>query len=279
MAKTTLVETNVLTREQEADFNQHVAEIKKIDTLRSGLAGQLAYHLAYIDSKGYHTAQLDANGNHYKSIGKYAEDRWGIKKSTVSEAISTFKRFGNMETGEINSEYKLFSFTALTKIREYSDEDIRAARLIPEQMSVAKIVDKLHKWQGEKEERQEVVDKWNELAKTISDDDKRAMYKEIKKEFGTGEPVIADLPIAKCRVLGTILDRYSKEEPKADANEEPKADAKEEPKVDAKEDVKADSKEKAFVLDAADFAKVADLLARMTGTDMEGVTAIRVKSK
>lgn len=61
----------------------------------------------------------------YTSIGVYANDMFGIAKSTTSEAISTFARFKS-ETDEykLATEWESYGWKALTMLRKYSDEDI-----------------------------------------------------------------------------------------------------------------------------------------------------------
>lgn len=282
MAK--LVETNVLSVSAEKDFLHHVDEIKKIGVQYSGLAASLAFHLAYIESKKYHTTVKDASGNYYKSIGKFAEDNWGLKKATVSEAISTFNRFGDMATGEIKPEYKRYNFTALIKMRQYCDEDIKACVLVPEAMSVSRIVDKLAKFSSEKEEKKEIMSKWNGYISVMSEEDKKAMAKELKKEVGSPEPVITDLDIAEARLVSIILDKYSRpsdeqtNEKATDVHETDKPQETDKPKeIDKPQDNNASKLIKAFVLDKADFAKVADLLARMTGVDTSEAVQFTIK--
>lgn len=61
----------------------------------------------------------------YTSIGVYANDMFGIAKSTTSEAISTFTRFkSESDPCKLGEEWESYGWKALTMLRKYSDEDI-----------------------------------------------------------------------------------------------------------------------------------------------------------
>lgn len=69
----------------------------------------------------------------YKTTAAYAETTFGIKKSSVSEAIAMWKKFGNEETGNILPEYCEYSYTQLKLMRKLPDELL--AQVTPETSS------------------------------------------------------------------------------------------------------------------------------------------------
>ena len=69
----------------------------------------------------------------YTSIGVYANDMFGIAKSTTSEAISTFARFkSESDQYRLGEEWESYGWKALTMLRKYSDEDIAVMGITPD---------------------------------------------------------------------------------------------------------------------------------------------------
>lgn len=69
----------------------------------------------------------------YTSIGVYANEMFGIAKSTTSEAISTFSRFkSETDPYRLGEEWELFGWKSLTMLRKYSDEDIAVMGITPD---------------------------------------------------------------------------------------------------------------------------------------------------
>lgn len=69
----------------------------------------------------------------YKTTAEYAANTFGISKSSVSEAINMWKKFGNSDTGNILPEYSGFSYTQLKLMRKLPDELL--AQVTPETSS------------------------------------------------------------------------------------------------------------------------------------------------
>lgn len=71
----------------------------------------------------------------YKNIYDYSLDKFGLKKSTVSEFIHTVKRFGEKMIGSddwsINVKYKGFNISQLVLMSRYSDSELHTAALLP----------------------------------------------------------------------------------------------------------------------------------------------------
>lgn len=69
----------------------------------------------------------------YTSIGVYANEMFGIAKSTTSEAISTFSRFkSETDPYRLGEEWEPFGWKSLTMLRKYSDEDIAVMGITPD---------------------------------------------------------------------------------------------------------------------------------------------------
>lgn len=69
----------------------------------------------------------------YTSIGVYANEMFGIAKSTTSEAIRTFSRFkSETDPYRLGEEWEPFGWKSLTMLRKYSDEDIAVMGITPD---------------------------------------------------------------------------------------------------------------------------------------------------
>ena len=69
----------------------------------------------------------------YTSIGVYANEMFGIAKSTTSEAISTFSRFkSETDPYKLGEEWEPFGWKSLTMLRKYSDGDIAVMGITPD---------------------------------------------------------------------------------------------------------------------------------------------------
>lgn len=76
--------------------------------------------LAVISEKNLHRV------NGYKNAREYILDRHGmtISKGQLSDAVNTFKKFGDMETGYLKDEWLLYTFSQLKLMRKLTDEEL-----------------------------------------------------------------------------------------------------------------------------------------------------------
>ena len=81
--------------------------------------------LAVISEKNLHRV------NGYKNAREYILDRHGmtISKGQLSDAVNTFKKFGDMETGYLKDEWLPYTFSQLKLMRKLTDEEL--AELTP----------------------------------------------------------------------------------------------------------------------------------------------------
>lgn len=105
-----------------------VNAIEDIEVKKEGLASRLAGLLYMMDKK-----QLYKVGG-FKNTAEYAKVMHGLtSKGTVSDAITTFDRFGDKSTitdpedpnfGQISEKYRNFAFSSLTAMKKLSDKAI-----------------------------------------------------------------------------------------------------------------------------------------------------------
>lgn len=144
-----------------------------------GLVQRNAYLLWAIDScKGYQCLG-------YKNIATYAKEVLGINsKGSVSDAISTYQRFGETtgiidweaETaGQIRDKYRGFNFSTLMRMKKLSDDEIDAMGIVPS-MSRSQVIQCINAG----------IDNHKQLEKKESEDKKAkdgSIEKEIDKEL------------------------------------------------------------------------------------------------
>lgn len=105
-------------KKQIADFAKFDKRIVQAYGQYQGAMAKVAGSLAAIEhSKAY-------IGGGYANTAAYAYDKYGIVKSTVSECINTWERFGDMETGLIKEEWKDYNFSQLKLMRKLTDEEL-----------------------------------------------------------------------------------------------------------------------------------------------------------
>lgn len=76
--------------------------------------------LAVISEKNLHRV------NGYKNAREYILDRHGmtISKGQLSDAVNTFKKFGDMETGYLKDAWLPYTFSQLKLMRKLTDEEL-----------------------------------------------------------------------------------------------------------------------------------------------------------
>lgn len=122
----TATEVTITKKEQEAftRFDKRINEaIASTDSNMLKIAGALA---------AIEKGKL-ARAAGYKTTAEYAENTFGISKSSVSESINMWKKFGNADNGNILPEYSGFSYTQLKLMRKLPDELL--AQVTPETSS------------------------------------------------------------------------------------------------------------------------------------------------
>lgn len=82
--------------------------------------------LAVISEKNLHRVRGYANAREYIE----AEHGLKISKGQLSDAVNTFKKFGDMETGYLKDEWLPYTFSQLKLMRKLTDEEL--ARVTPE---------------------------------------------------------------------------------------------------------------------------------------------------
>ena len=76
--------------------------------------------LAVISEKNLHRVEG------YKNAREYIAEKHGlnISKGQLSDAVNTFKKFGNMDTGYLNDEWLPYTFSQLKLMRKLTDEEL-----------------------------------------------------------------------------------------------------------------------------------------------------------
>lgn len=140
---------------------------------QEGLASKLAQTLYIVDKEElYKTA-----GN--TSTAKWAEEHFGMKKSTVSEAIKVYSRFGTRRG--IADKYSKYNFSSLIKMASLSDDELKFIGVNPS-MSRAQIVAKIKDYKELQQELPKLSDNDRsavEQAKTLEDAEKE--YNKIEE--------------------------------------------------------------------------------------------------
>ena len=104
------------------------AGIENCQKQADGIAQRVAGYLFTVDKHSLYEIE------DFTGVGKWAEHHFGIKKSTTSEAIKVFKRFGSEKDGnaKIIDKYSEYAFTALVALAPYSDETIEREKINPQ---------------------------------------------------------------------------------------------------------------------------------------------------
>ena len=115
------------------------AEVRSVESSMLSIMGALAV----ISEKNLHRTAG------YKTARDYIADRHGmnISKAQLSDAVNTFKKFGDMETGYLKDEWTPFTFSQLKLMRRLTDEEIEkvtpdtSVRKIQEMINSSKAIE------------------------------------------------------------------------------------------------------------------------------------------
>ena len=117
-----------------------------------------------------------------KTTAEWADKEFGISKGTVSDAVNTFARFGDMDNKDrIAEKYSQFMFSSLIKMKGLSDEQIDRAGILPT-MSRKQIVDAisaLKVLEDKEAELPKLKKEWSNTYKTLTtflDDDTAEVF-------------------------------------------------------------------------------------------------------
>ena len=128
--------------------------------------------LAVISEKNLHRV------NGYKNAREYILDKHGmtISKGQLSDAVNTFKKFGDMETGYLKDEWLPYTFSQLKLMRKLTDEELAevtpaiSCRQLQDMINAAKAIE-------EKEETAE-TEETEETAENVSRETKASETRE-----------------------------------------------------------------------------------------------------
>lgn len=131
--------------------------------------------LAVISEKNLHRV------NGYKNAREYILDKHGmtISKGQLSDAVNTFKKFGDMETGYLKDEWLPYTFSQLKLMRKLTDEELAevtpaiSCRQLQDMINAAKAIE-------EKEETAE-TEETEETEENVSRETKAS---ETREEVG-----------------------------------------------------------------------------------------------
>lgn len=127
------------------------AEVRSVESSMLSIMGALAV----ISEKNLHRTAG------YKTARDYIADRHGmnISKAQLSDAVNTFKKFGDMESGYLKDEWTPFTFSQLKLMRRLTDEEI--AEVTPD-TSVRKIQEMINASKAIEEKSEETPDSTEE---------------------------------------------------------------------------------------------------------------------
>lgn len=136
--------------------------------------------LAVISEKNLHRVRGYSNAREYIE----AEHGLKISKGQLSDAVNTFKKFGNMETGYLKDEWLPYTFSQLKLMRKLTDEELASVtpdvscRALQEMINSAKAIE-------------ETAESSEETAETSAENVSRETSVETKVETsGEVEPYV-----------------------------------------------------------------------------------------
>jgi len=128
----TSVDVIDFTAEDESILGQCKRTIETCQKLHDGLASKVAQMLFIVSKRELY--KIDG----YSGIGAWAENEYGLAKSTVSEAIKVYERFGTQKG--IAAKYSDFAYSTLIQIKGLTDEEIEFCAITPD-MTRSKVKD------------------------------------------------------------------------------------------------------------------------------------------
>lgn len=124
----------------------------------------------------------------YKSVKEYMTDRHGmeIKKTALSEAVNTFRRFGDMESGLLKDDYLLYTYSQLKLMQRLPDSELE--KVTPE-MSCRKIQELINSLKAVEEKSEEQKEEKEDIAKNQNVSRETSVEEKIE-ESGHVEPYV-----------------------------------------------------------------------------------------
>lgn len=117
--------------------------------------------LAVISEKNLHRVRGYANAREYIE----AEHGLKISKGQLSDAVNTFKKFGDMETGYLKDEWLPYTFSQLKLMRKLTDEEL--ASVTPD-VSCRALQDMINSAKAIEDKSEETAETSDETAENVS---------------------------------------------------------------------------------------------------------------
>lgn len=117
---------SVFSQSDKDTFARCISNIEVAQRQSEGLAETIACNLFIINKKELYKLE------DYDTIHKFAMEKFGISKGTVSDSINTFERFGDGATGRVQGKYSKYNFSTLMKLKKFTDEEIETMGVTPE---------------------------------------------------------------------------------------------------------------------------------------------------
>lgn len=184
MAKKTNI-TDVITFSQN-DINrleQAEMTITACQQQAEGIAETIASELFVVASKELYKI------TEHKSAADWAGEKFGISKGTVSDAINTFKRFGDGTTGKLLPKWEDFNYSTLMRMKNLSDEQIKAAGIVST-MSRSQVIDAMKALKVLEDKQKELprlekewAEAYSELSKVMEVEDRMKLIQNVVPEF------------------------------------------------------------------------------------------------
>lgn len=117
--------------------------------------------LAVISEKNLHRVRGYANAREYIE----AEHGLKISKGQLSDAVNTFKKFGDMETGYLKDEWLPYTFSQLKLMRKLTDDEL--ASVTPD-VSCRALQDMINSAKAIEDKSEETAETSEETAENVS---------------------------------------------------------------------------------------------------------------
>lgn len=137
--------------------------------------------LAVISEKNLHRVRGYANAREYIE----AEHGLKISKGQLSDAVNTFKKFGDMETGYLKDEWLPYTFSQLKLMRKLTDEELASVtpdvscRALQDMINSAKAIEDKSEETAETEETAENVSRETSNVTNVENSGKVEPYIEM----------------------------------------------------------------------------------------------------
>lgn len=176
-----------------SDINRLALAVHTIEECQrraEGIAQTIAGELFVVASKRLY--ELDD----CKSVADWAKLKFNISKGTVSDAISTFQRFGDGTTGKLLDRWQEYNYSTLMKMKKLSDEQIEMAGIKPT-MSRSQVVDAieaLRVLEDKQKELPRLEKEWSEayaeLSKVMEVEDRMKLIQNVAPDFYDKDHVV-----------------------------------------------------------------------------------------